>query len=248
VRFSVAHVESLLRAGEIAEVGLDTGFEQAADYFGEGELACLCFREDPMDFGCIHDSSSRCIQRAGILSRLKLLLVWQDLSLRQRSHGAMLSSRPKEESMRLVIALLALVFAAGDTASVSQSQPQAAGAGQGPASQGSTPSADSPMEFLITSAAADFHAHRPPVVERFRNVRFGHVMTQAGAKQYQLCGEFLPQQPEGKAAWTPFATIKTSGYEQYLGLQAATWCQRPKFLQDSGDLSSTLQKRLDAMQ
>jgi len=150
--------------------------------------------------------------------------------------------------MRLVIALLTLVFAACSTTQVSKSQSQAASSGQGLASVEPKPSADSPMEFLLRSAATDFHAHRPPVVERFRNVRFGHVMTPAGAKQYQLCGEFLPQQREVKAGWTSFATIKTSGFEQYLGVQAASWCQRSQFVQDRDeDLSSMLQHRLDSI-
>ena len=73
-------------------------------------------------------------------------------------------------------------------------------------------------------------------------------MTPAGAKQYLLCGEFLPQQREGKAEWTPFATIKTSGFEQYLGVQAVSWCQRSQFVRDSAeDLSSTLQNRLNSL-
>ena len=130
----------------------------------------------------------------------------------QYIHCATLYSRPKESSMRFAIALLTLGFAACSTTPVSKSQSQAASPGQGLASEEPTPSTDSPMEFLLRSAATDFHAHRPPVVERFRDVRFGHIMTPAGAKQYQLCGEFLPQQREGKAEWTPFATIKTSGF------------------------------------
>src|SRR5580765_8477201 len=152
----------------------------------------------------------------------------------------------KENSMRFVIALITLAFAACSTTPVSKSQ--AASPGQGPASEEPKPSTDSPMQFLLRSAATDFHAHRPPLVERFRDVHFGHVMTPAGAAQYQLCGEFLPQQREGKAEWTPFATIKTSGFEQYLGVQAASWCQRSQFVQDKDeDLSSTLQNRLDSM-
>ena len=150
--------------------------------------------------------------------------------------------------MRFVVALLTLVLASCSTTPACQGQSQAATPGQGLASEGSNPSTDSSMEFLLRSAATDFHAHQPPVVERFRNVRFGHVMTPAGAKQYQLCGEFLPQQREGKAKWTPFATIKTSGFEQYLGVQAASWCQHSQFVQDGKrDLSSTLQNRLDSM-
>jgi hypothetical protein len=70
------------------------------------------------------------------------------------------------------------------------------------------------------ASATDFRVHRPLYVIRFRDVRFGHVMTPAGAKEYLLCGEFLPAQREGKAAWTLFATIKTSSYEQWQGVQA----------------------------
>jgi hypothetical protein len=100
--------------------------------------------------------------------------------------------------MLFVVALLTLVLTACSTPPVSQSQSQAASPGQGLASEETKPSTDSPMEFLLTSAVADFRAHRPPVVKRLRDVRFGHVMTPAGAKQYRLCGEFLPQQERAR--------------------------------------------------
>jgi hypothetical protein len=73
-------------------------------------------------------------------------------------------------------------------------------------------------------------------------------MTAAGTKQYLLCGEFQPAQREGKAEWMPFVTLKTSGYEQWLGGQAASWCQRSEIVwDDGGDLSGSLQKRLDSL-
>jgi hypothetical protein len=151
--------------------------------------------------------------------------------------------------LRYIVALLVtLVFAACSTTPVSRSQSQAASPRQVLASEGQKPSTDSPMEFLLTASATDFHVHRPPYVMRFRDVRFGHVMTPAGAKQYLLCGEFLPAQRESKAEWTPFATIKTSGYEQWNGVQAASLCQRSQVVWDNdGDLSSSLQKRLDSL-
>ena len=63
-----------------------------------------------------------------------------------------------------------------------------------------------------------------------------------------LCGEFLPAQEGGKAEWTPFATIKTSGYEQWIGAQAARSCQGSSVIWDKvGDLSSSLQSRLDSL-
>jgi hypothetical protein len=72
----------------------------------------------------------------------------------------------------------------------------------------------SPREYLIESAAIDFHTHRPPEATGFRNVRFGHVPAADGGKRFILCGEFLPS---GKTEWMPFSTIKTSQYEHFLG-------------------------------
>lgn len=86
-----------------------------------------------------------------------------------------------------------------------------------PATPGQAPPQNASMspagEFLLTSAATDFHTHRPPNPVRFRDVRSGYVMAAGGTRQYRLCGEFLPAQKGGKAEWTPFATIKTSGYK-----------------------------------
>jgi hypothetical protein len=64
-----------------------------------------------------------------------------------------------------------------------------------------------------------------------------------------LCGQFLPAQEAGTAEWTPFVTIKTSGYEQYIGAQAeAAYCQRPSVIWGKeGDLSASLQSRFDSL-
>jgi hypothetical protein len=102
------------------------------------------------------------------------------------------------------------------------------------------------VDFLLTAAATDFHAHRPPDPVRFRAVRIGRMTTVSGAAQYMLCGEFLPSADGGTANWTPFATIKTSGYEQWIGAQALGFCQGSGVAWDNGDLSSSLQRRLDA--
>lgn len=105
---------------------------------------------------------------------------------------------------------------------------------------------DAPIvEFLLTSAAADFHAHER--ADRFRDVRVGYVVMRDGEKLYLLCGEFLPAQATGQGEWTPFVTIKTSGYEQYNGARAASRCQRPSFIGNGEDLSSSLRSRFDAM-
>lgn len=63
-----------------------------------------------------------------------------------------------------------------------------------------------------------------------------------------LCGEFLPKENQGKPQWIPFATIKTSGYEQWLGVEAKGYCESSSIIWDNmGDLSVPLQDRLDSL-
>src|SRR5215211_301975 len=140
--------------------------------------------------------------------------------------------------MRYLAVLFAtLVPAACGTARVTRS-----------ASELQNASIDQVVQFLITAAATDFHTYRPSDPGRFRDVRIGHVVTPSGEEQYILCGQFLPAQGGGKAEWMPFATIKTSGYEQWIGAQAVGFCQRSPVIWDKvGDLSSSLQSRLDSL-
>ena len=135
------------------------------------------------------------------------------------------------------ILFAALLLAACSTAPVTHSESEVPNA-----------SIDSVVQFLIASAATDFHTHRPPDPDRFRDVRVGHVVTPSGERQYMLCGEFLPAQEAGKAEWMPFATIKTSGYEQWVGAQAVGVCQRSSIVWAKvGDLSSVLQSKLNSL-
>jgi hypothetical protein len=106
---------------------------------------------------------------------------------------------------------------------------------------------DPSVDFLLTAAANDFHAHAPPMPARFRNVRSGYVMTADGTRQYMLCGEFLPLQEGARPEWAFFATVKTSGYEQVLGGQTVGLCARTPVTWNQGDLSSSLQSRLDSL-
>ena len=108
---------------------------------------------------------------------------------------------------------------------------------------------NSTVEFLLTSAATDIsHMQSLARPVRFREVRSGYVMSSATEKQYMLCGSFSPAQETGAARWIPFVTIKTSGYEQYLGAQAVGFCTRPSVTWDKGDLSPALQSRFDSTQ
>ena len=151
--------------------------------------------------------------------------------------------------MRYLAALFGtLVLAACSTAPISRNESQTANPTQVPAGAPQKASVDPVVvEFLLTSAATDFHTQSQVDSFRFRNVRLGHVMTSSGAEQYMLCGEFLLGQ-KGDKEWMPFATLKTSGYEQWNGAQAAGFCQRPSVIWDKeGDLSSSLQSRLDSL-
>ena len=110
-------------------------------------------------------------------------------------------------------------------------------------------STDSVVHFLIVSAATDFHSHGPSGPLHFREVLVGHVKSSSGEATYFLSGKFLRGQGGDNAVWTPFLTIKTSGYEQYVGKQAATYFQDSPIVWDRPeDLSSLLQSQLDAFQ
>lgn len=103
------------------------------------------------------------------------------------------------------------------------------------------------VQFLLSSAADDFRSH-PPEPARFRNVRLGHTTDPNGEKQYRICGEFLPRQEDGKADWTPFVTIKTSGYEQYIGGPGEmAYCSDKVTWNKEGDLTAALQGKYDSL-
>ena len=104
------------------------------------------------------------------------------------------------------------------------------------------PIPDSTVLFLITSASKDFHEHQPPTAIDFRNVKFGYISS-PDEKIYLLCGEFLSQE---KNEWASFATIKTSGYEQYLGENI--YCQKATIVMtDKYNLSVELKNKLSAL-
>jgi hypothetical protein len=151
--------------------------------------------------------------------------------------------------MRYLAALFGtLVLAACSTAPATRNESSTVSPTPVPTAELQKASIDPVVQFLLTAAATDFHKHGPPGPVRFRDVRIGHVISPSGAEQYLLCGLFLPAQEAGQAEWTPFATIKTSGYEQWLGAQAAHWCQGSSVIWDKGgDLSSSLQNRVDSL-
>ena len=98
---------------------------------------------------------------------------------------------------------------------------------------------DSVIQFLITSAATDFNEHHPPTAIDFRNVKAGYISS-GNEKTYLICGEFLSQE---KKDWESFTTIKTSGYEQYIG--GDDYCQKATFIKADGNrISEEIKRKL----
>jgi hypothetical protein len=151
--------------------------------------------------------------------------------------------------MRHSLLLFATLFlAAGTTVLIPRTAAQEVTRAAGTVPQHQEAPRDSVIQFLLGAAAADFHTHRPPDPVRFRNVRLAHARKATGEVQYMLCGQFLPAHDSSAAGWTPFVTIKTSGYEQWVGSQAATLCHASGVKWDrAGDLSALLQSRLESL-
>lgn len=91
---------------------------------------------------------------------------------------------------------------------------------------------------LIDDAASDFRQHMKPPPDQFRRVQLGQLTAPDGQTRQVLCGEF---RVGAAGPWTAFATVRTSGYEQWLGGGAQGFCQAPGFKPDAGgDRSAAL--------
>ncbi len=98
---------------------------------------------------------------------------------------------------------------------------------------------DSIVQFLLHSASTDFREHQPPTPIDFRNVKIGYIKSPDNQKIFLLCGEFLPQE---ERKWTGFTTIKTSGYEQYIG--DTRYCEDATIVLADDSLSIALKNEL----
>jgi hypothetical protein len=107
--------------------------------------------------------------------------------------------------------------------------------------------ADCAVAFLLASAAADFGMSQAKRPSEVRNVRAGYLEEPAIIPRFILCGEFMPQSKNGTSTWTPFVTIKTSPYEQFVGSQATSFCDNPHVTWVEDALSAELQHRLDSL-
>lgn len=98
------------------------------------------------------------------------------------------------------------------------------------------------VEFLVTSSAKDFKASSAGRPTGIRGARVGYF-AESGKGVYLLCGSFK-NGTGSQAKWTPFATIKTSDYEQWLGGSAKSYCEQRNIKWYPGDHSSALEQRL----
>ena len=93
--------------------------------------------------------------------------------------------------------------------------------------------------FLIESAASDFRSHIAPDGVSFRNVHVGVFRGDNGSTVNLMCGEF--RAADKAAHWEPFVTLRTEGYENWLGGAAAAYCRGPNTVLDTNrDLAAAL--------
>lgn len=144
----------------------------------------------------------------------------------------------------LAVIFLAFVLTACSKAPTKTSEMPTAGQPPADAAQQQTSSIEPIVQFLLASAASDFHDHGPKGQLRFQNVRVGH--TSDADTRYVMCGQFQRVEEGDKAEWMGFATIKTSGYEQYIGKGSTSYCQNVTW-DTQGDFSSELHNKLDSL-
>ncbi len=98
------------------------------------------------------------------------------------------------------------------------------------------------VEFLIAAAAADFRASPSAVPVAIRKARVGYF-PEGGTGRYFLCGSFKSREVNG-AEWIQFATIKTSGYEHWIGGMAEAQCANKRIKWYGADHANELLQRI----
>jgi len=105
---------------------------------------------------------------------------------------------------------------------------------------------DSVTDFLLLSCASDFQKSKPTPT-KFNATYFGYKELPSNKKMFLLRGQFQPAE-ENQRKWIPFVTIKTSGYEQWIGAQSNGFTQDSTTVWDtSRDLSSLLASKVDSL-
>lgn len=104
---------------------------------------------------------------------------------------------------------------------------------------------DSIVNTVIAISANDFHKNQQPAPLHFKNVKLKYMKKQDGEELYILCGEFSTNSETS----VPFATIKNSDYEQWIGNSALTYCEQSKAITyTKKDLSTELENYVKHLQ
>jgi|GEM_PF-1711649 len=146
----------------------------------------------------------------------------------------------------LIIIIIAMFLSACSSAITNRGEKDSSAIGNIPAAGNAQISEE--VKLLLDMAAKDFFEHPPAKNIRFKDVRAGYILTSGGEKQHMLFGMFQGTQDKTESDWIPFATIKTSLYEQWNGAQALGFYNDPNARWDnSSDLSSLLQFRFNSL-
>lgn len=104
---------------------------------------------------------------------------------------------------------------------------------------------DTLKTFLVNSTVQDFYKNRQNGVVGFRNV----FLKLYERETYLICGEFITIDKEKAEKWVDFATLKTEGYELWIGGNATAYCNDAKTITTSTeDLATLLNSQLKNLQ
>ncbi|MBK8880027.1 MAG: hypothetical protein IPN74_16250 [Haliscomenobacter sp.] len=105
------------------------------------------------------------------------------------------------------------------------------------------------VKSLIGFSADDFYKNQQPLPTSFRNVQIKYSIKQNKEIMYILCGQFTTQDNQNRDEWTDFATIITDPYEQWIGSNALTYCEKSKEIRyTKAKLSTELKNKLNSLQ
>ena len=101
---------------------------------------------------------------------------------------------------------------------------------------------DEAVTFLIEAAATDFKTHVAPTGATFRNVHPGVMQGEENLTMTLICGEYHIDGATDR--WDTFATLRTDGYENWVGGAAGTYCASPDtVLETNNDLAEVLNQQ-----
>lgn len=103
---------------------------------------------------------------------------------------------------------------------------------------------DNIVNSIIEICADDFNKNQQPAPIDFKNVKLKYIKKSNGEELYILCGQFVTNDKQE----IPFATIKNSDYEQWIGKNSLTYCEDSQEIPYTNkDLTSLLKLQFDLL-